>query len=180
MIDMFMKAMAEVAETKVSETTEIPCFFNGLSESQEDLDSPVATVESQEKTDVKALEDSSNGNDVEPQRKEGGRFRDVYVEGEGDKYEIHHMPADSASFLPRDDGPAIRMEKLDHQQTASWGSSHEAREYRQMQRNLVEQGKFREAIEMDISDIRDKFGDKYDTAIREMLEYVDQLEVEGL
>ena len=32
---------------------------------------------------------------------------------------------------------------------------------------------------MDIDDIHDKFGHKYDDAISEMLEYVDQLEKEG-
>ena len=32
---------------------------------------------------------------------------------------------------------------------------------------------------MDIDDIREKFGDKYDDAIQEMLEYVDQLEEGG-
>lgn len=37
---------------------------------------------------------------------------------------------------------------------------------------------FREALQMDIDDIHDKFGDKYDDAINEMLEYVDQLEQE--
>lgn len=32
---------------------------------------------------------------------------------------------------------------------------------------------------MDIDDIREKFGNKYDNAISEMLEYVDELEAEG-
>ena len=32
---------------------------------------------------------------------------------------------------------------------------------------------------MDIDDLHEKFGDKYDDAIAEMLEYVDQLEKEG-
>lgn len=32
---------------------------------------------------------------------------------------------------------------------------------------------------MDIDDIHEKFGDKYDDAISEMLEYVDKLEAEG-
>ena len=32
---------------------------------------------------------------------------------------------------------------------------------------------------LDIDDIHDKFGDKYDDAIAEMMEYVDQLEQEG-
>lgn len=101
------------------------------------------------------------------------------VEGEGDRYEVHHMPADSASPLERGDGPAIKMEKEDHRQTASCGMSREAREYREQQRELIEQGKFREALQMDIDDIHEKFGDKYDDAIAEMLEYVDQLEQEG-
>jgi hypothetical protein len=32
---------------------------------------------------------------------------------------------------------------------------------------------------MDIDDLHEKFGDKYDDAINEMLEYVDKLEEEG-
>ena len=32
---------------------------------------------------------------------------------------------------------------------------------------------------MDIDDIHEKFGHKYDDAISEMLEYVDKLEAEG-
>ena len=98
---------------------------------------------------------------------------------EGERYEVHHMPADSASRLERGDGPAIKMEKEDHRQTASCGMSREAREYREKQKELIEQGKFREALQMDIDDIREKFGDKYDDAIQEMLEYVDQLEEGG-
>ena len=109
----------------------------------------------------------------------GGRYRDVKVSGEGDQYEVHHMPADSASPLERDDGPAIKMEKEDHRLTASCGMSGDARAYREQQRELIEQGKFREALQMDIDDIHDKFGSKYDDAIAEMLDYVDQLEREG-
>lgn len=125
---------------------------------------------------VKADKDSTESPEKE---KKGGSYKDVRVEGEGDKYEVHHMPADSASNLERGDGPAIKMEKEDHRQTASCGMSREAREYREQQRELIEQGKFREALQMDIDDIREKFGDKYDDAIAEMLEYVDQLEQEG-
>ena len=32
---------------------------------------------------------------------------------------------------------------------------------------------------MDIDDIHEKFGNKYDVQIKEMLQYVDQLEQEG-
>ena len=125
---------------------------------------------------IKETEDSQESPEKE---KKGGSYKDVRVEGEGDRYEVHHMPADSASNLDRGDGPAIKMEKEDHRQTASCGMSREAREYREKQRELIEQGEFREALQMDIDDIREKFGDKYDDAIAEMLEYVDQLEQEG-
>jgi hypothetical protein len=114
----------------------------------------------------------------ELKEKKGGRYKDVKKTSDGETSEVHHMPADSASKLERDDGPAIKMEKEDHRQTASCGNSKEAREYRDRQRELIEQGKFREALQMDIDDIHDKFGDKYDDAINEMLEYVDQLEQE--
>lgn len=127
------------------------------------------------------LQNDSNedNNNFEITEKKGGSYADVFKEGEGDKYEVHHMPADSASNLERNDGPAIKMEKADHRETASCGSSKEAREYRAAQKELIEQGKFREALQMDIDDIHEKFGDKYDDAIAEMLDYVDKLELEG-
>ncbi len=121
-----------------------------------------------------------NKEDVkEKQEKIGGRYKDVYKEGEGELYEVHHIPADSASNIERSDGPAIKMEKPDHRETASCGNSREAREYRETQKELINEGEFREAIQMDIDDIKEKFGDKYDDAISEMLDYVDNIELEG-
>ena len=117
-------------------------------------------------------------NDI-PNAVNGGSYRDVKRNSDGETHEVHHMPADSASKLERDDGPSIKMEKEDHRQTESCGSSKEAREYREKQKELINQGKFREAIQMDIDDIHEKFGDKYDDAIAEMLDYVDRLEQEG-
>ncbi|MBD5149394.1 MAG: hypothetical protein HDT18_03255 [Oscillibacter sp.] len=111
--------------------------------------------------------------------KKGGSYAEVKATSDGSTHEVHHMPADSASPLERNDGPAIKMEKADHRQTASCGSSREAREYCAQQRELIGQGKFREAVQMDIDDIRDQFGNKYDEAISEMLAYVDKLEQEG-
>ena len=112
--------------------------------------------------------------------KEGGSYREVKKMCDGRIHEVHHMPAKSTSFLEELDGPAIKMDKLDHQKTASWGNSIEAREYRKMQQELVESGKFKKALELDIEDIIDKFPDKYDNAIKEMLEYVNELELEGI
>lgn len=116
---------------------------------------------------------------VENTEKQGGSYEEVKKNSNGETHEVHHMPADSASNLERNEGPAIKMEKADHRQTASCGSSREAREYQAAQKELIDNGKFREALQMDIDDIREKFGDKYDSAISEMLDYVDKLEAEG-
>lgn len=113
-------------------------------------------------------------------RNSGGSYKDIRNEGWGwnDKppHEVHHMPADSASHLERNDGPAIAMDYNDHQQTASCGSSRDAKEYRAKQQELIQEGKFFEAVQMDIDDIHDKFGDKYDDAISQMLNYVSKIE----
>lgn len=111
--------------------------------------------------------------------KEGGSYREVKAHSDGTTHEVHHMPSDSVSPLDRMDGPAIKMEKEDHRQTASCGSSIEAREYQAAQREKILNGDFRGALQMDIEDIRDKFGNKYDKAIDQMLRYVDCLESEG-
>lgn len=108
----------------------------------------------------------------------GGSYKDVFKPGDS-KHEVHHMPATSASFLEFKDGPTIKMDKEDHKQTAGWGNSKEARAYCAEQKELISQGKFRDAVQMDIDDIHSKFGDKYDSAISQMLTYVDKLEQEG-
>lgn len=127
--------------------------------------------------------DNSQQDVKETKEKRGGSYKDLKDAGFGENseppQEVHHMPADSASDLPRDDGPAITMDKEDHRETASCGNSKEAQEYRAKQKELIEQGKFREALQMDIDDIHEKFGDKYDDAIKDMLDYVDKLEEEG-
>ncbi|MFC5525610.1 DUF6861 domain-containing protein [Rhodanobacter ginsengisoli] len=89
-------------------------------------------------------------------------------------YESHHMPPDSVSPLPTNQGPSIAMKVDDHRMTGSWGSSREARAYRKRQAELLEHGKFREAQKMDVDDVREKFGDKYDEAIDQMLKYTDK------
>lgn len=40
---------------------------------------------------------------------------------------------------------------------------------------MCAQGKFREALQMDIDDIRCKFGSKYDEGIKQMLEYYNKI-----
>ena len=111
--------------------------------------------------------------------KDGGSYKEVKANSDGSTEEVHHMPSDSVSPVDRMDGPAIKMDKEDHRQTASYGSSVEAKEYRDTKKEKIKNGDFRGAIQMDIDDIKDKFGNKYDKAIEQMLQYVDKLESEG-
>lgn len=107
----------------------------------------------------------------------GGSYRDVKWTSDGSTHEVHHIPAfqsyegNDTLNLAFKDGPAIKMEKGDHRMTASWGPSSDARDYRAKQAELIKEGNFKDAIQMDIDDIRDKFGDKYDDAIAQMLSY---------
>ena len=71
------------------------------------------------------------------------------------------------------------MEKRDHERTASWGRAKKSQVYRLKQENLIKAGKFREAIQMDVDDLKVQFGNKYDKGIREMWEYVNELERDG-
>jgi len=89
--------------------------------------------------------------------------------------ENHHTPANSASPYSKNKGPSVNMEKADHRLTASWGSSKEAKAYRAEQGKLINQGKFKEAQQMDWIDIRSKFGNKYDKGINQAQKYTDQL-----
>lgn len=103
--------------------------------------------------------------------KKGGRYKEL--DAQGGKYHRHHMPANDASPLSHGDGPAILMEPEDHMDTASWGSSKLAKLYRTLQEDLIAQGRFDDAIQMDIDDILQKFGDKY---VEHILEMINSLE----
>ncbi|RZL01571.1 MAG: hypothetical protein EOP36_11020 [Rubrivivax sp.] len=90
-------------------------------------------------------------------------------------YESHHMPANAVSPLPTNQGPAVALEVTDHRMTASWGSSREAKAYRQTQESLIKSGNFDAAQKMDIEDLREKFGNKYNAAIEQALKYTEKL-----
>jgi hypothetical protein len=81
------------------------------------------------------------------------------------------MPADSVNGLSKGQGPAILMDPTDHMDTASWGPAGE--QYRALQRQLIEQGLFDDAIMMDIDDLLIKFGNKY---VEHILQMIDSLE----
>lgn len=83
----------------------------------------------------------------------------------------HHIPSNSVNGLSTSSGPAIRMLTEDHKLTSSYGSSTAAVQFRAKEKKLIKEGKFAEAMQMGIDDIRDLFGSKYDDAIAEMISY---------
>jgi filamentous hemagglutinin len=64
------------------------------------------------------------------------------------------------------------METADHRAMTSTGSSAEAKAFRAEQAELIKEGKIMEAVQMDIDEIHEKYGSKYDEGIAEMLAYL--------
>lgn len=96
----------------------------------------------------------------------GGKYGDLQPAGAGN--EINHIPANSSSPLSKYSGPSIRMDYADHRAIYSTGSSLASKAWRMRQKELIDAGDFRGAIQMDVDDIRARFGNKYDGAIAEM------------
>jgi RHS repeat-associated protein len=97
-------------------------------------------------------------------RKVGGAFGDILTKK---GFHRHHMPAKSASPLKAKDGPAIRMKIKDHMKTASFRSGKKPNAYRKKQKDLINEGKFKDAFEMDVQDVKSQFGNKYNRAIKQ-------------
>ncbi len=102
-----------------------------------------------------------------------------------DGKDSHHMPADDTTPLKKKDGPAIQMDPKDHAKTSSNGQMPGSVEYREMIEELINNGKWREAMAKEIEDIRRvarEAGDskKYNEAMLEMLEYYKCLEKNNL
>ncbi|MFB8177634.1 hypothetical protein ACFC8N_16515 [Streptomyces sp. NPDC055966] len=96
--------------------------------------------------------------------------------------EINHIPA-KASYAHLDMpgfrtsksggagmGPAIRMDAADHRELTSTGSSKESEEWLAKQRKLIDAGRWNQVMKMDIDEIRDLHGDKYDTHIKDKVD----------
>lgn len=85
--------------------------------------------------------------------------------------EVHHMPANSINGLPYGKDPSIWMEKEDYYPTASHGRQGKAGDaFRKLQAQYIAQNRFDKAMEMDIKDIKSKFGTKYDRGMIEAVE----------
>jgi hypothetical protein len=61
------------------------------------------------------------------------------------------------------------MDAADHALLYTTGSSYESQAWRSWQQSLISQGRIDEAMQMDINDVRARFGTKYDSAITEMI-----------
>ncbi len=108
----------------------------------------------------------------------GGPHRDT-SKPVNDGLDSHHCPAQKCykgAPISSRDGPAIKMDPEDHKRTASNGNSDDARAYRARQKELLEEGRLMDAIQMDIDDIRKNFGSKYDEGIKQMLDYASKLD----
>ena len=115
-----------------------------------------------------------SGIDIE-KNTSGGRYGYLKKINNDPNYEIHHIPSASISGIHRNMGPAVKLRKEDHEKTLSYGNSKKAQEYRAKQEELIKKGNFYASVLMDIVDIWDKFGDKYDKNLYEMLEYINKL-----
>lgn len=96
--------------------------------------------------------------------------------------ESHHTPANAVSPLPKSQGPAVQMNPADHRLTGSHGhQGADGDAYRAALAKLIAEGRWRDAVAMEIKDIRAvarEQGDprKYNEAISEMLAYFKCLE----
>ena len=107
-----------------------------------------------------------------------------------DGYESHHMPPKSAykgsKMYPPGaktsmNGPAIKMTKADHGRTQSHGSGEKATEYQEMQKKLVQEGRFKESLQNDIDDLRriaaeNGKPDQFECQIKQVIEYSNKLD----
>ena len=103
----------------------------------------------------------------------GGTYNSLREEYNATNIQAHEIPSfDSTGEKYRYsvDSPAIAMPAEDHRLTASFGSSKEAQEYREIERQLISQGNYHDAIQMGIDDLHLKFGNKYDEGISQMIE----------
>jgi hypothetical protein len=89
----------------------------------------------------------------------------------GPGMQVNHMPADasSGSLITKYSGPSIRMDSGDHADLYTTGSSYPAQAWRAWQSELIGQGRIDQAMQMDIDDVRARFGSQYDGPITEMI-----------
>ncbi len=106
----------------------------------------------------------------------GGSYSSVRSANQGG--EVHHMPSWGAmkqwegNPFSYDRAPGILMDKADHMITESYGSSAAAQSWQASSAQMLNDGRFLDALAHDIIDVQSKFPGKYDAAIDQMLQYL--------
>ena len=108
----------------------------------------------------------------------GGSYNRISAKTRKNFSEANHMPAwdsyEDVIDLSHGAGPSIWMHVEDHKLTASHGSTPEAVEHRRIQRELISQGQFMKAFEMDVQDLIKKgLYEKYEQAILQARRYAE-------
>jgi RHS repeat-associated protein len=116
--------------------------------------------------------------------KQGGSYREVFDSNKCPGRQVHHTPSwaatrDSAIALGSakngyDLAPAICMKTEDHRKTRSYAGSN--RNYKPIQVGLINSFNYNGAQDLDIADIRQQFGNKYNVGIIQMRNYTTQLQ----
>ena len=113
--------------------------------------------------------------------RKGGGYSGVRSSNVGG--EVNHIPAWNSIEIASKMNPelqnlpthgttlAIYMDRPDHRAMSSTGSSRNAKLWRKKQAELINQSKFKEAMEMDIDEIISKHGTKYNDNMKEMIDY---------
>jgi hypothetical protein len=102
-----------------------------------------------------------------------------------DGLDSHHAPADDASPLSRNAGPAIQMDPNDHHKTPSNGQMKGAAIYSYDIKQLLDKGEWRNALAKEIRAVRKianviKDPRKYNDAISEILKHFHCLDKNNL
>jgi hypothetical protein len=111
----------------------------------------------------------------------GGAHERVSKQSQQFVYESNHIPPQDSydkglTSLTENKGPAILMLAEDHASLKSTGNNDPA--YRASLRELVEQGKFKEAFQKDAAEIREQFKEdgRYELSLRQAELYFEELE----
>jgi hypothetical protein len=103
-----------------------------------------------------------------------------------DNTESHEVPAGSLfNDKDRRDLPAVQMDKNDHKETNTWGSSLHSKAWRENYYRLLQEGKWREVMRQGVLDLRDigrQHGknNRMNERALQMLKYYKCLEAHGL
>ena len=114
----------------------------------------------------------------------GGRYGDL-IKHKPDGYEAHHIPPKSVNNENPNDMPAIYLTEEDHAATDSYKGRMKSKSnetilniddekntdsYKNRLTSQISEGNYAEAFRNEIYEIKDKFGSKYDGAIKQVID----------